>query len=180
MINTGVLSLSLTVTVQVAVTLVFAFNATVIVALPTLTAVILPFSSTVTTVVSLLLQLTSLLVAFAGSTVATRLFVSSTDNSTLLSLKETSLGNTSDTVTVQVALTLFVLSVAWVAVTVMVVVPSFTAVILPFASTVAMLSSLLLHSTEGAVPSILSSSFSQSNISFVRIVLSPTLSATSD
>ena len=119
----------LTVTVQVAV---LSPALAVIVAVPSATAVTLPFASTVATDVLLELQVTVLFVALSGFTVA----ASVTDSPSVSSSEDLS------SVTDSTAMTFFLTVTEQVAVlspalAVMVAVPSATAVTLPFASTVA-------------------------------------------
>ena len=69
------MSLCVTVTSQEALTTLPSAAVAMIVALPALTAVTVPSSSTVAISVSLLFQVTDLLVASAGSTVAVRVWL---------------------------------------------------------------------------------------------------------
>ena len=98
---------ALTVTVQVA----FLFPSavvTVMVAVPAATAVTLPFESTFATLVLLELQLTFLLVAFSGFTVAVKVSVLPTVSSVAVLFRATPGTATVEavTVTVQVAVLL--------------------------------------------------------------------------
>ena len=151
----GLGSASVTVTSQIASKFPSSVS-TVIVAVPADTAVTLPLSLTVATSGSSLLQLTFGLVASSGSTVAVRVALSPSFNSSVSSLKVTpvtstvtgsgsvglGLGSASVTVTSHVASK----SPSSVT-TVIVAVPADTAVTLPLALTVATSSSLLLQIT---------------------------------
>ncbi len=116
----------------------------VITALPPPTAVTLPFSSTVATS-SLSLLHTTLSVLSVGATVAVRVSDLPFSRARVVLLRVTPVaGTVSVTVTSQLAL-------ASPAVAVMVAVPLATAITLPFSSTVATASSLLLHTTSSVL-----------------------------
>ena len=128
-----------TVTLQVAV---FSPSSvfTVIVAVPDFTAFTTPLVSTVATVSSLLDQLTFLLVASSGLTVAVNVTDSLTFNISSLWDKETSVTFTTTGATVTLQVAVFSPSSVF---TVIVAVPAFSAFTSPLVSTVATVSSLL-------------------------------------
>ena len=118
----------------------------VMVAVPAFIAVILPFSSTATTVLSLELQATLLSVALSGVMAATNVSLSpvvmfTSWRSRVRSVTGTSGGVGSVTVTTQESEILFA------EVAVMVAVPAFIAVMLPFSSTATTVLSLELQAT---------------------------------
>ena len=118
----------------------------VIVAVPIFNPVTLPFASTDATVASLLLQLTVLSVAFAGPTVAVSWALSSNWISSVGWSSEMDVTGIGFTVTLHVA--------DWSpAFAVIVAVPIFNPVTLPFASTDATVASLLLQLTVLSVAS---------------------------
>ena len=154
----------LTVTEQVAD---FSPALAVIVALPSFTAVTLPFASTVAMLLSELDHVTVLSVASSGFTVAVSVSESPSvnANSVLFSVTEVTTTTSLLTVTEQVA----DLSPAWA---VIVTLPSFTAVTLPFASTVATVAS---DEDQVTVLSVASSGFTVA----VRVSESPSVNVSS-
>ena len=134
---------SVTVTVTVSVFVLSADDVTVIVAVPTATAVTSPFA-TVTILGLLLAQLTSLLVAVVGVTVAIKVLSAPTNKESSSLSRVTPVAATVNLVTVTVTVSVFVLSVD--VVTVIVAVPTATAVTSPFA-TVAILGLSLSYLT---------------------------------
>ena len=129
-----------TVTVQLAVRLPSSV-VTVITAVPAETALTTPFSSTVATSALSLAQVILPLVAFSGATVAVSVPVSPTVRD-ISSLSRLTPVTGTVTVTVQLAVRL-----PSSVVTVMTAAPAETAVTTPFSSTVATVSSLLVHVT---------------------------------
>ena len=125
----------ITVTVQVAETPLLSAAVAMMVAVPSFTAVTLPLLSTVAMVSSLLSQVTALLVAFSGVTVAVRVAVLPVYRDRLDSFSETLATGTDLIVSVY---TLLSLPLALVAVTVKVEVPAAVGVpeIVPLLSSV--------------------------------------------
>jgi len=134
-----------TVTAHLAVFLP-SLVVTVIVAVPTFTAVTLPFESTVAISVLLLFQVTALFVASAGETVATSVAVCLVSSLSVVSDKETEVTRTFTGPPVTVTSQNAVLLPSTV-VTVMVAVPASIAATIPDALTIATASLLLLHVT---------------------------------
>lgn len=136
-----------TVTVQVALAPLPSAAVAVMTAVPGATAVTTPFWSTVATALSLLVQVTAWLVALSGATVAVRVRVLGVRleyRDAWVWLRVTPVTGTAAAVTVTVQEADFVLSPC--AVTVMVAVPSLTALTTPL-FTVATLGLSLLHVT---------------------------------
>ena len=140
------ITLAATVTLHVAVNLPSTVS-TVIVAVPALRAVTLPFS-TFATVASLDFHVTSLFVAFEGATVAVSVKFSPSVSDFVVSLSVTPVTLITFDLTVTSQLADFVPAVA-----VIVALPAATAVTLPFWSTVATLSLLDFHVTALSVAS---------------------------
>jgi hypothetical protein len=134
-------ALALTVTAQVADLLPSA-EVTVMVALPTDTAVTKPFDETVATEVALLLHDAFLFVALKGAMVAVNVSVPPTVRLVEVLLRDTPVTVTALTLTAQVAALL-----PSAVVTVIVALPAATAVTKPLDDTVAMAGALLLHDT---------------------------------
>ena len=143
-----VATIGLTVMAQVAVSSVPSAVVAVIVTLPTERAVTRPFS-TVAIASSLVLQVTSPLVTFSGSTVAVSCRVSPMSIVASVLSRVMLVATIGLTVMAQVAVS----SVPSAVVAVMVTLPTARAVTRPFSSTVAMVASLVLQVTSPLVTS---------------------------
>ena len=139
------------------------------IAFPAATAVTFPSASTVATDGLPLVHVTSVLVALSGVTVAVKVVVSPSVNSTAALSNDTPVTETSLTSPLTVTVHVSVLAPSSV-VTVIVALPADIPLILPFALTATTFGSLLVHSTFEIVAF-------DGEIVFVRVFVSPTASS---